>query len=179
MPEAKFVRGVKCCHWAGNIKDHYFLLSLKNGCFFLRVLPTLSCHRSNRVNVPCEGCGMANRVPFLGAKERWRALGSPQFCATQSPFPSHFHWSPDYFQEELCIPWHGKEEEERLVSWGLQLLWPSWPLLTPLILVLAHPAKHQRFGVIGSEREANLVYSVYFMERSWNQWFELYLKLVI
>lgn len=53
MPEAKFIRRVKCCHCAGNINGHYSLLLLKKGCFFLRMLPTSSCHRSDRVNVTC------------------------------------------------------------------------------------------------------------------------------
>lgn len=59
MPETKFVRKVKRCHCAGNVNDHYFLLILKNRCFFLRMVPTLSRHRSSRVSVTCEGCGVA------------------------------------------------------------------------------------------------------------------------
>lgn len=59
MPEAKFVRRVKCCHCAGNINDHYSLLLLKKGCFFSECFHLCHrCHRSDRVNVTCEGCGV-------------------------------------------------------------------------------------------------------------------------
>lgn len=97
---------------------------------------------------------------------------STALCQAE-PFPLPFPLVSRLFSgRTVWIPWHGKEVEKRLVSWGLQLPWPSWPLLTAPILVLAHPAKQQRFGVIGSERKANLFYSVYFMERSWNWWFK-------
>lgn len=119
------------------------------GFFFFFSECFLLCHALEAIGSIwlCEGCGVADGVQFLGAKERWRALGSlvPD-RALSHPFPLVSR----LFSGRT---WHGKEVEERLVSWKL---WSSWPLLTPPIVVL------QRFGVIGSEREANLVYSVLF-----------------
>lgn len=83
-------------------------------------------------------------------------------CQTE-PFALPFPLVSRLFSgRTVCIPWHGTVVEERLVFWELGLPWSSQPLLTPPILVLAHPTKQQRFGVIGSEWETNLLYSVLF-----------------
>lgn len=85
-----------CCHCAGEVIDHYFLLLLKN--FLLRMLPTLSCHRSSRVNVTCESCGMAEKgcsswdqrkgeeLLVLHSSVADRALSPPFFVGLQVIF---------------------------------------------------------------------------------------------
>lgn len=93
-----------------------------------------------------------------GSKVKVKSSWFPTALWQMEPFPLPFPLASRLCSgRTVCIPWHGRVVEERLVSWGLRLPRSSQP-----ILVLAHPAKQQRFGVIGSERETNLVYSVLF-----------------
>lgn len=173
MPEAKFVRGVKCCHCAGNINDHYCLLLLRNRCFFLRVLPTLSCHRSNKVSVACEGCGVAEtgctsweqrkgeELLVLHSSVPGRALSPPFSISLQVIFRKDCLYS---------MAWQRGGEEAGFLRAAAAMTFLAI-IDTPNSSSVTS-AKQQRFGVIGSERKANLFYSVYFMERSWNWWFK-------